>query len=116
MLRSLDLFGQPVLLTHKGESYYKTGLGGCVSLTLCLAILVGAILRLRQVYFEPEFYALPPDYNFNPTGKMAKFEVSPLAMALWVVDSNFNYTMAYGDSIARIRFYLNYKNAGSDDL
>ena len=42
MISSFDLFGLPVQLTHQGQPFFKTGLGGCISLVFVLVIIVGA--------------------------------------------------------------------------
>ena len=92
LLKSFDLFGEPVQLQHQGQRFIKTSLGGCVSLVMLLVILVGAAMRFKQVYFEPEFYAFPANYDFSPTSLVSDFQVSPLAIGLMLVDSNLNFT------------------------
>ena len=49
---------------------------------LILVILAGAVLQFKQVYFEPEFYALPPSYDYFQKKQSLDFAANTLAVAL----------------------------------
>ena len=84
LISNLDLFGLPVQLTHQGQLYFKTGLGGCISLLLILVISIGAIIQFRRVYYEPEFNALPPDYEFGLKNLTVNFSANSLAISVGI--------------------------------
>ena len=96
-MRGLDLFGMPVQLTHQGQRTYKTGLGGCVSLILILALVAMAITQFNQVYYYPEFKALPPDYDFSQREVTLSYEQSTIALGVVIKDSNSNFTSQYAN-------------------
>lgn len=54
-LRKLDLFGAPVGVTFKGESEYKTKIGGTVTLLLILLIGSSVFLSLYELLFSRSF-------------------------------------------------------------
>ena len=92
VIRGFDLFAQPVQLTHQGKTAFKTGMGGCVSLLLTLAIVAGAIMQLEQVYYRPEFNAFPPSYDFSSTNVTMDFGASTLAIGVMVVPKSANFS------------------------
>ena len=91
-IKGFDLFAQPVQLTHRGQTAFKTGLGGCVSLLLILAIVAGAIIQLEQVYFRPEFNALPVSYDFSASSVTMDFKASTMAIGVYIINPTFSNT------------------------
>ena len=112
LIRSFDLFGRPVGLAYKGQRTFTTLIGGCVSLVLVLSIIIGAIVRFRQIYYYPEFQALPAEINFRKENLTLDFSVNTVAVSVFVADSNQNYTQAYSNTKNRVSFE-HYKNGSS---
>ena len=63
-LRKLDLFGAPVGVTFKGESYYKTKIGGIVTLLLFLLCGSSITLSVYEILFSRS-YTSSHEHIFN---------------------------------------------------
>jgi hypothetical protein len=49
MLKKLDLFGKPVLLTHKGSEYFTTLKGATTTVLMLTALAYFATITILQV-------------------------------------------------------------------
>lgn len=52
MLEKQDSFGYPITLTHKGSAYYRSPLGGILSIIIKLIILAYFVYQLRSVFIR----------------------------------------------------------------
>lgn len=49
IINSIDIFGQPIGLSHKGQAQYKTGLGAICTVIIATVISLYVILTLMIV-------------------------------------------------------------------
>lgn len=50
-LRKLDIFGYPVSLKYQGKhQYYKSAVGGCLSILFTLVVIVIIVFRIFQLH------------------------------------------------------------------
>jgi len=49
-LRGLDVFGQRIALTYRGEHTYKTNFGSCLTILLVIAISIYTGFGLKDVF------------------------------------------------------------------
>lgn len=49
LIKSIDMFGQPIALTFKGEDTFKNKCGGCVSLFIIILMLF--CFMIKTIFF-----------------------------------------------------------------
>ena len=59
LLKKLDLFGAPIMLTYRGETKFKTACGGCVSIILTLVFLAIFAFEIYHPLVNPDFFSGP---------------------------------------------------------
>ncbi len=55
-IRHLDLYAQPITLTYKGDSTFKTSYGGVVSLFVVVLLTAMAIYKSRDMFLKIVIY------------------------------------------------------------
>ena len=83
-IKSCDMFGLPVSLTYRGESRFKTAIGGCTSLIIILVAFFGAAYQLKSLIEEPVFQALPPEIDYSASSFTMDFTSSSIAVGVRV--------------------------------
>jgi len=110
-LRRFDLFGAPVGVTFKGESFYKTKIGGIVTLLLFLLIGSSVTVSVYEILFSRS-YTSSHEHIFNYslyTDQANAWTMSTSEQTLaGQVKTNYDYEMPDGVSVHdlfRIQFY-----------
>ena len=63
LIKEQDLFGQPVILTYKGDTEHKTFCGGCVSVLLLLTTIAYFGIGIANQVLNPTFdFSVENDY------------------------------------------------------
>ena len=68
-IRDTDIFAEPVLVSYKGKSSFKTPLGGCLTILLVTIFFGTALFILEDDIRDPSYKNLPVtyDYSYNET-------------------------------------------------
>ena len=68
-IRDTDIFAEPVLVSYKGKSSFKTPLGGCLTVLLVTIFVGTALFILEDEIRNPSYKNLPVtyDYSYNQT-------------------------------------------------
>ena len=70
-VRQFDMFGAPIGVTYNAQPEFKTGLGGCITITLLIYFISNFFLNVVAVLFRNE-------YTFNQVDSFSSFlEMSP---------------------------------------
>ena len=103
-VRKQDYFGMRVSLTFRGESKYKSVLGGCVTILAFTAIAVQFLFAFQSTFKDPLFMNLPQtyDYDFSETFEMESkynvfsFKLVGNSMTQDEIDANLRVTFRDG--------------------
>ena len=71
-IKSLDLYGQRVQLTYKGNATFMTCCGGLVSLIFMLAMMATFSYQIYDLAQEAEFKSYAPTYEYDQRFNVTK--------------------------------------------
>ena len=105
IIRGLDAFAQPINLTYRNETVYKTRSGGILTLFAVFVLLGYMITQVILLIKEPEFSSTTSTtYNMFTVNKDAiDVDKFTLTIASQLFSSQWNDT--YVDLTARVQFY-----------
>ena len=66
-VKSSDLLGVPVTLTHRGQPTYDSVCGGFITLLITVGLSLFIGWQLEVELLQPEFFTLPPAHSSNST-------------------------------------------------
>ena len=91
-IRKRDFFGQAVQLTYKGQTRFKTGFGGCVTILIVVAIAIQSFIDLDNLVMAPNFGSTPPTFNYfyDESFNLTTLENMPMAVRIYSISASYS--------------------------
>ena len=113
-LRQFDALAQPVRMSHKNESEFNTGIGGCLTIITMLSTLSYLIISSIQLFVDP-------NYALSQVCSIKNFFLNDGAFTLDTLQYNVAFSMSNkskdgtpSGSLARVQYYLAELKVGDD--